>query len=148
MWFQIRHLYWILTRPSFAVHIERTLNIMDSWSLRRPPAHCVQYFTGVAGVIHSYGHNQADQTQSTLLQNQHYENCIRRERGEHGILYRVHVPFWAWEMVLHVITRGILSSYWLAQGLINFSARALCFRHANCTLGRGIADIRNTLSSD
>jgi hypothetical protein len=47
----------------------------------------VQYFTGIAGVIHSYGHNQADEAQSTLLQKQDYENCIRRERGEHGILY-------------------------------------------------------------
>jgi hypothetical protein len=94
----------------------------------------VQYFTGIAGVIHSYGHNQADQAQSTLLQNQDYDNCIRRERGERGILYTDKKKF----TYNKEIQNGALVKSHMTNGLLIYGE---IFAHF-LTLGSSSSNIR------
>jgi len=53
-------------------------------STERAPSHCVQWLTGVAGNIKTYGFGTAS---AQLLQSQNYVNCLRQEEGYCSVTY-------------------------------------------------------------
>ena len=58
---------------------------IDCFAIRRAPTDCLQYFTGVAGNVMSFGWT----AQQVLTLNQAYTSCFRQEIGFCAIEFSV-----------------------------------------------------------
>ena len=71
---------------------------IDCFAIRRAPTDCLQYFTGVAGNVMSFGWT----AQQVLTLNQAYTSCFRQEIGFCAIEFSVSNR-WVWNDIFRVI---------------------------------------------